>query len=70
MTRVMFSCTAGIGHFRPLVPLARAFVDAGHDVVFATAGSFAGNAEAAGFSMLAAGMNDEESVARMVPYRP
>ena len=69
MTRVMFSCTAGVGHFRPLVPLARAFADAGHDVVFATAASFAGNVEAAGFSMLAAGINGDESVARMVPYR-
>lgn len=37
MARVLFGCTAGFGHFLPLVPLARAFADAGHDVAFGAA---------------------------------
>lgn len=34
--RVLFSSTTGFGHVLPMVPLARAFVDAGHDVLWAT----------------------------------
>ena len=67
--RAMFSCTASYGHFRPLVPLARAFVAAGHEVVFATSASFARHVEAAGFDVLPAGMSDAEAIARFAPYR-
>ena len=31
--RVLFSTTAGSGHFGPMVPVARACRDAGHDVI-------------------------------------
>jgi UDP:flavonoid glycosyltransferase YjiC (YdhE family) len=34
--RVLFSSTSGIGHVLPMVPLARAFVTAGHQVLWAT----------------------------------
>jgi UDP:flavonoid glycosyltransferase YjiC (YdhE family) len=34
--RVLFSSTSGHGHVFPMVPLARAFVAAGHDVLWAT----------------------------------
>ena len=35
--RVLCSCLPGFGHFHPMVPLARALVEAGHEVAFATA---------------------------------
>ena len=34
--RVLFSSTWGVGHVFPMVPLARAFVAAGHDVLWVT----------------------------------
>lgn len=39
--RVLFSSTAGAGHFDPMVPLARACAAAGHEVVAAAPQSFA-----------------------------
>lgn len=47
--RVLFSTTAGSGHFGPLVPFAQACKQAGHDVVVAAPASFAGPMTAAGF---------------------
>ena len=58
--RVLFSCTAGDGHFTPLVPLARAFADGGHEVAFATAAEFADRVAAAGFAALPAGVTLRE----------
>ena len=58
--RVLFSCTAGDGHFTPLVPLARAFADGGHEVAFATAADFAERVAAAGFAALPAGVSLRE----------
>ncbi len=57
------------GHFRPLVPLARACTDAGHDVAFATAGVFGDRVESAGFRVLAPGMDQAELSARHAPHR-
>ena len=48
--RVLFSTTAGAGHFGPLIPFARACVDADHDVRVAAPGSFASTIEGAGFA--------------------
>jgi UDP:flavonoid glycosyltransferase YjiC (YdhE family) len=47
--RVLFSTTAGSGHFGPLVPFARACVAAGHEVLVAAPASFASDVSAAGF---------------------
>jgi UDP:flavonoid glycosyltransferase YjiC (YdhE family) len=47
--RVLFSSARGAGHFNPLVPFARAFGRAGHDVLFAGPPDLAGPADAAGF---------------------
>ena len=55
--RVLFSCIAAYGHFHPLVPLARAFADEGHDVAFATSASFADRVHRAGFDLLPAGID-------------
>ena len=67
--RVLFSCAATYGHFHPLVPLAGAFADNGHEVAFATAGSLTGRVESAGFQALPAGLGQEEAGARFAPYR-
>jgi UDP:flavonoid glycosyltransferase YjiC (YdhE family) len=50
--RVLVSSTAGSGHFGPLVPLASACRDAGHDVAVAAPTSFAREVGAAGFEHL------------------
>ena len=67
--RALFSCVPGYGHFQPLVPLARALVADGHDVAFATAASFAGRVESAGFAALPAGIDQADRMARFAPYR-
>ncbi len=67
--RVLFSCTAGVGHFFPLVPLARAFADAGHVVAFATADPAADAAAAAGFDVLPAGLGQAEIVPLLEQHR-
>ena len=46
--RVLFSTTAGSGHFGPMVPLAKACLDAGHEVTVAAPASFAVAVAAAG----------------------
>lgn len=47
--RVLFSTTAGAGHFGPMIPVARACVDSGHDVAVAAPASFADHVREAGF---------------------
>jgi UDP:flavonoid glycosyltransferase YjiC (YdhE family) len=47
--RALFSSTRGAGHFNPLVPFARAFERAGHDLLFAGPSDLAGAVDAAGF---------------------
>jgi UDP:flavonoid glycosyltransferase YjiC (YdhE family) len=46
--KVLFSTTAGAGHFGPLVPFAKACRDAGHEVKVAAPASFASSVQAAG----------------------
>ena len=48
--RALFTSTRGAGHFNPLVPFARAFERAGHEVMFAGPPGLEGSAEGAGFS--------------------
>jgi UDP:flavonoid glycosyltransferase YjiC (YdhE family) len=55
--RVLFTNTQGYGHFHPLVPFARALVDAGHDVAFASASTFAAAVAHAGFRHFPAGLD-------------
>jgi UDP:flavonoid glycosyltransferase YjiC (YdhE family) len=47
--RALFSSTRGTGHFNPLVPFARAFERAGHEVLFAGPPDLTGPVESAGF---------------------
>jgi len=46
--RVLFTTTAGTGHFHPLVPLAQAAAAAGHDVAVAGPRSVCPTIEASG----------------------
>ncbi|GAB3403441.1 glycosyltransferase [Flindersiella endophytica] len=56
--KVLFTTTAGAGHFHPLVPIARAVVAAGHQVAVACPASYRPTVEAAGFPTFAAGRDD------------
>lgn len=51
--RVLFSTTAGAGHFAPMVPFARACLTGGYDVRIAAPGSFASTVTGAGFDHVA-----------------
>jgi UDP:flavonoid glycosyltransferase YjiC (YdhE family) len=51
--RIMFTFIGGSGHFRPLVPIARAAQAAGHEVAVAGAGSMVKEIEAAGLTAFA-----------------
>jgi UDP:flavonoid glycosyltransferase YjiC (YdhE family) len=48
--RILFSTTAGMGHFGPMTPVARACVVAGHEVLVAAPESFHGEVERAGLA--------------------
>ncbi len=53
--RVLFSSTWGYGHIFPMLPLARAFRDAGHDVLWATSAESTRHVAAAGLDTAPAG---------------
>jgi UDP:flavonoid glycosyltransferase YjiC (YdhE family) len=50
--RVLFSTTAGAGHFGPMIPVAHACAAAGHAVAVAAPGSFADHVAKAGLTHL------------------
>ncbi len=53
--RILFTTLLGTGHFHPLVPLARALQQAGHEVAFAAPAASRELAEHSGFRFFAAG---------------
>ncbi|HEX2192859.1 MAG TPA: glycosyltransferase [Acidimicrobiales bacterium] len=67
--RVLCSCLPGFGHFHPMVPLARALAEAGHEVAFATAPRFCERVVTpAGFRAFPAGVSPvvvEDETARL-----
>jgi UDP:flavonoid glycosyltransferase YjiC (YdhE family) len=63
--RILVSCIPSEGHFRPLLPLARALADRGHDVAFATAAAWEPRVEEAGYPLLAAGVSQQEARAQL-----
>jgi UDP:flavonoid glycosyltransferase YjiC (YdhE family) len=63
--RVLITTAPGYGHFHPLVPLARALVVAGHDVLVATAASLHPAVAAAGLPCAAAGAERAEFPAEL-----
>lgn len=60
MVRVLFSSTSGDGHLHPLLPLAGALREKGHEVAFAMAASYAPRIEAAACEWLASGIELDE----------
>ncbi|GAA2065388.1 glycosyltransferase [Williamsia deligens] len=63
--RVLFSALGSYGHTLPLIPLARATVAAGHDVVFATTSAMSDTLAAAGLSTRPAGTPIADAFARL-----
>src|SRR5690242_9768310 len=61
--RVVVSCTGGVGHLLPLVPVARALQRAGHVVRIACPESFAGVARRHGLPVTGFGEPDPEDMA-------
>ncbi|MFD9896121.1 glycosyltransferase [Amycolatopsis sp. NPDC059027] len=59
--RLIFTALGGYGHSFPLIPLAVAARDAGHDVSFATTQDFLPNIEKAGVTGIAAGATMTEA---------
>ena len=57
--RVLFSSTPAYGHVFPMVPLARACLEAGHDVLWATGGQACELVQAAGIEAVAAGHSSD-----------
>jgi len=55
--RILFTTQPGLGHFHPLVPLARAVQAAGHEVAFACPASFAPHVRAADFAHFPIGLD-------------
>jgi UDP:flavonoid glycosyltransferase YjiC (YdhE family) len=60
--RVLFSSTAGHGHVFPLVPLAQALRDAGHDVLWAGHPSVQSLVDPAGLASAPAGLRGQEFI--------
>jgi UDP:flavonoid glycosyltransferase YjiC (YdhE family) len=64
--RVLFTCVPGFGHFYPMVPLAQAMREAGHEVGFATAARFCRNVIApTGFRAFPAGLSPLQAQERL-----
>jgi UDP:flavonoid glycosyltransferase YjiC (YdhE family) len=55
--RVLFTVQPSTGHLHPLIPVARALTDAGHDVAVCSAASFASQIVAFGLTPIAAGLD-------------
>lgn len=53
--RVLISCQPAPGHLHPMVPIARALAEAGHEPIVATSASFRDYVERAGLPSVAAG---------------
>jgi len=65
--QVLFTSLSGLGHVYPMVPLARALRDRGHEVRWATGAEALPRVEAAGIPAAAAGLPSNES--RLAEYR-
>jgi hypothetical protein len=63
--RVLFATTAGAGHFGPMVPVARACVEAGWEVAVAAPASFTDAVERAGLTCLPFGEPPGEALGQV-----
>lgn len=67
--RILFSTTPLDGHFRPLLPFARALRAAGHELAFATNAGWHPHVVAEGFDALPAGRPHQEALAHFESFR-
>ncbi len=58
--RVLLTCSPAFGHFHPMGPIARALVESGHEIAFATATDFCERVERCGFRAYPAGLKMPE----------
>ena len=66
--RFLLTCVPGLGHFHPLLSLARALEKAGHVVAVATAPAFADAVTEGGFEFVPAGLDwDERRLLETLP---
>jgi UDP:flavonoid glycosyltransferase YjiC (YdhE family) len=68
--RVLFTSTSGWGHIHPMVPLARAFLDLGDEVVWATGDEVCARLEGEGIKTSVAGLDDGIAMARFFDQYP
>lgn len=68
--RVLFCCRPAYGHLYPLLPLAVAGRDAGHDVLFGTGEGFVKRLEGLGFEAERVGISIPEADERVLRERP
>ena len=68
--RVLISSVSAYGHLQPLIPLAKALSDAGHEVVIAVGSDMCPRTEAAGFTAFNAGLSIEAAFARLAERFP
>jgi len=68
--KLLFSARPAYGHVYPMMPLALAARDAGHDVDFATAGSFLPKLQSLGFTTHPVGLTIEEARDELVGSGP
>lgn len=65
--RILFTFAGGSGHFEPLVPIARASVEAGHSVAFAGQSAMIATIERAGFTAFDTGGATLSSTPKRLP---
>ena len=68
--RVLVTCVCAYGHLQPLLPLAKALADAGHEVAIASGPDMRPRAEAAGFTALQAGITPGTAFGRLADLFP
>jgi UDP:flavonoid glycosyltransferase YjiC (YdhE family) len=68
--RVLFTSTSGWGHIHPMVPLARAFLHRGDEVVWATGEEVCTRLEREGIKTSVAGLDDGIAMARFYDQYP
>lgn len=68
--RLLFTTQPGHGHFRPLVPLAQAAREAGHEVHVASSARFGDAIREAGFEAVAAGIDWELTAPGLIDTFP
>ncbi|HUH06867.1 MAG TPA: hypothetical protein VML96_03570 [Egibacteraceae bacterium] len=67
--RILFTFAGGFGHAAPLIPIARAVQDVGHEVAFTGRASLMPTLEAHGFATFAPSGSDADGPPQRTPLR-